>query len=291
MSQPPGNWQDKQTAGDKRLGPLAGFFKSDRALPVLIVLALVGFGLYLTMEPRVFPSASIDLKLSRGEIAVLARQYADRFGYGKKEDSQILASKPSGSISKVKSGEKNSAGSKASSDQKNATTQNNTITQNNTTAQNSTTDRNSTADRNSTTDQKSTTDRSSAAENAPTPAENNSNAEFSSAGKAVPEPTGEISASQSSVLPKPVDLAANPGDIAAKLGEIAGRESEIAFKSKEKIRQQEWQNQTSNRVHYFRIVGRQQDLSRISIGCCARQPIDEGRNSRMELDYTILQGI
>jgi hypothetical protein len=73
---------DSQNPGDKKPGLTADFLRTDRALPVLLLLALLGFGLYLTMEQRVFPSASIDLKLNKSQIAVLSRQYADRFGYG-----------------------------------------------------------------------------------------------------------------------------------------------------------------------------------------------------------------
>jgi hypothetical protein len=82
VSQAPGNRQDSETAGGKRPLALARYFRQDRALPVLALLALIGFGLYLAMEPRVFPSASIDLKFNRSQIAALSRQYAAKFGYG-----------------------------------------------------------------------------------------------------------------------------------------------------------------------------------------------------------------
>jgi len=56
-------------------------FWSDRVLWILIALAIVGFSIYLKLDKRVFPAASIDLKYSREQIAVQARGYAKRFGY------------------------------------------------------------------------------------------------------------------------------------------------------------------------------------------------------------------
>ncbi len=56
-------------------------FWSDRVLWILIALAVVGFSIYLKLDKRVFPAASIDLKYSREQIAVQAREYAKRFGY------------------------------------------------------------------------------------------------------------------------------------------------------------------------------------------------------------------
>lgn len=83
VSQAPGNWQDSAAAGERKpvAAPVSGFFKGDRGLPVLILVALLGFALYWTMEQRVFPSASIDLKLNRSQIAELARTYSTKFGW------------------------------------------------------------------------------------------------------------------------------------------------------------------------------------------------------------------
>jgi len=58
-------------------------FWSDRVLWILIALAIVGFSIYLKLDKRVFPAASIDLKYSREQIAEQARGYAKRFGYEK----------------------------------------------------------------------------------------------------------------------------------------------------------------------------------------------------------------
>ena len=54
---------------------------SDKVVWLLIVLALAGFGLYLKLDTRVFPSASIDLKYSREQIAQQARERAKICGY------------------------------------------------------------------------------------------------------------------------------------------------------------------------------------------------------------------
>ncbi|MBU6452692.1 MAG: CPBP family intramembrane metalloprotease [Cyanobacteria bacterium REEB67] len=62
----------------------AALFSPDRALPVLALLALLGFALYWFMEPRVFPSASLDLKLSKAEIADISAWYAKKLGYERK---------------------------------------------------------------------------------------------------------------------------------------------------------------------------------------------------------------
>lgn len=56
-------------------------FIKDRAIQVLVILALTGFVLYMKFEPKVFPSASLDLKYSREEIARQAKQVAQQLGY------------------------------------------------------------------------------------------------------------------------------------------------------------------------------------------------------------------
>jgi hypothetical protein len=57
----------------------------DKIVWLLLALALLGFGLYLKLDERVFPAASIDLKFSRDQIAQRARDYAVRYGYDKKK--------------------------------------------------------------------------------------------------------------------------------------------------------------------------------------------------------------
>ncbi len=56
-------------------------FWSDKVVWLLMVLALVGFGLYVKLDTRVFPSASIDLKYSREQIAKQSRDRAEICGY------------------------------------------------------------------------------------------------------------------------------------------------------------------------------------------------------------------
>ncbi|MBP9091695.1 CPBP family intramembrane metalloprotease [bacterium] len=56
-------------------------FWSDKVVWLLMVLALVGFGLYVKLDSRVFPSASIDLKYSREQIAKQSRDRAEICGY------------------------------------------------------------------------------------------------------------------------------------------------------------------------------------------------------------------
>jgi hypothetical protein len=56
-------------------------FWSDKVVWLLMVLALVGFGLYVKLDTRVFPSASIDLKYSREQIAKQSRERAEICGY------------------------------------------------------------------------------------------------------------------------------------------------------------------------------------------------------------------
>lgn len=56
-------------------------FARDRAVQVLMALALLGIILYMKFEPQVFPSASLDLKYSKDEITGQAREVARRFGY------------------------------------------------------------------------------------------------------------------------------------------------------------------------------------------------------------------
>lgn len=57
----------------------------DKIVWLLLALALAGFGLYLKLDDRVFPAASIDLKFSRDQIAARARECATRYGYEKKQ--------------------------------------------------------------------------------------------------------------------------------------------------------------------------------------------------------------
>jgi Type II CAAX prenyl endopeptidase Rce1-like len=56
-------------------------FIKDPVIQVLVILALTGFVLYMKFEPKVFPSASLDLKYSREEIARQAKQVAQQLGY------------------------------------------------------------------------------------------------------------------------------------------------------------------------------------------------------------------
>ncbi|CAN5214850.1 hypothetical protein BH11CYA1_BH11CYA1_17800 [soil metagenome] len=56
-------------------------FWSDKVVWLLMVMALVGFGLYVKLDTRVFPAASIDLKYSREDIAKQSRERAEAFGY------------------------------------------------------------------------------------------------------------------------------------------------------------------------------------------------------------------
>jgi len=48
---------------------------------VFAILAFMGMAVYFTLGDRVFPAASIDLKLSRNEVRQKAREYSSRFGY------------------------------------------------------------------------------------------------------------------------------------------------------------------------------------------------------------------
>jgi len=97
VSPSPGNWQDGDPAAGEEpatlpvalpatqpttLPPtLINAFKGDRVLPILVFLGLIGFALYLLMEPKVFPSASIDLKLSQAQIGQMSGACAKRLGY------------------------------------------------------------------------------------------------------------------------------------------------------------------------------------------------------------------
>jgi len=58
-------------------------FWQDRILWLLLALAVVGASIYLKLDKRVFPAASIDLKYSREQIATQAVGYAKKFGYVK----------------------------------------------------------------------------------------------------------------------------------------------------------------------------------------------------------------
>ena len=71
---------DNPSQGPANLAPRNRAW-SDRVVWLLIVLALIGFGLYLKLDARVFPSASIDLKYSREQIAQQARDRAKICGY------------------------------------------------------------------------------------------------------------------------------------------------------------------------------------------------------------------
>ncbi len=62
-------------------------FWSDKVVWLLMVLALVGFALYVKLDTRVFPAASIDLKYSREQIAKQSREKAEHYGY--KTDATI----------------------------------------------------------------------------------------------------------------------------------------------------------------------------------------------------------
>ncbi|MBS2008888.1 MAG: CPBP family intramembrane metalloprotease [Cyanobacteria bacterium SZAS TMP-1] len=85
MSSAPGNFQEGEPTEIAKPLSVTQIFKSDRAMPLLALLAVIGFVLYLVMEPKVFPSASIDLKLSRAQIVEMSRACADKFGYKRGE--------------------------------------------------------------------------------------------------------------------------------------------------------------------------------------------------------------
>ena len=61
--------------------PAAKPKKENVVLAVLLLLAIIGAAAYYCFEARVFPTASLDLKLSRGEIAKLSDGFARRLGY------------------------------------------------------------------------------------------------------------------------------------------------------------------------------------------------------------------
>jgi hypothetical protein len=57
--------------------------KSDHRIWWLALIALCGLIVYWLYDPRVFPSASIDLKLSRASVAEISRKWANESGYKK----------------------------------------------------------------------------------------------------------------------------------------------------------------------------------------------------------------
>lgn len=66
----------------------APIIQKDHRIWWLIVASILGMALYFVYDPQVFPSASIDLKLSRGAIAKIAQDWAYELGYQKKQPIQ-----------------------------------------------------------------------------------------------------------------------------------------------------------------------------------------------------------
>jgi Type II CAAX prenyl endopeptidase Rce1-like len=64
-------------------GTLTKSFKGDHRIWWLAIVALLGLIVYLVYDPRVFPSASIDLKLPRDKVAAISRKWAEDLGYNK----------------------------------------------------------------------------------------------------------------------------------------------------------------------------------------------------------------
>jgi hypothetical protein len=63
---------------------IKNFFSKDSSLLVILfILGIAGLTLFHFKEQSIFPSASIDLKLSKAEIMAIAQSWADRFGYKK----------------------------------------------------------------------------------------------------------------------------------------------------------------------------------------------------------------
>jgi hypothetical protein len=58
-------------------------FRIDRTIWCFIIFALIGVGIFLAKEYDAFPEASIDLKLSKNEVASITRDWAYKLGFRK----------------------------------------------------------------------------------------------------------------------------------------------------------------------------------------------------------------